>query len=90
MGHFNEISSAYSKLMEIQADIEARERSDEIEYEAIVEKVFYVNLRERFFLMFCICLGARGGWTWTACGRGSGTVSVLVCNKLNISSLCQY
>lgn len=39
MSHFNEISSAYGKLMEIQADIEARERSDEIVYEAIIEKV---------------------------------------------------
>lgn len=36
---FNEISAAHTKLMAIQADIEAREQSDEIEYEAIVEKV---------------------------------------------------
>lgn len=38
MHHFNEISAAYTQLMAIQADVEARERSDEIEYEAIVEK----------------------------------------------------
>ena len=36
---FSEISTAHTKLMAIQADLDERERSAEFEYEAIVEKV---------------------------------------------------
>lgn len=38
VSEFNNINHAYNKLMALQAELEAREISDEFEYEAIVEK----------------------------------------------------
>ncbi len=43
MSDFNDINVAYNKLMAMQAEVEDRENSDEIEYEALIEKVLRLN-----------------------------------------------
>ncbi len=62
--------------MALQAEIEARESSDEFEYEAIVEKVFYFVLYAYYLFIFVIHLS--GSWRCRSgprCKRRHGTVT---------------
>lgn len=54
--HFNEVSAAYTAMLAMQEDIEDRERSDEIEYEAIVEKVFATEISLHLTSQICCLL----------------------------------